>query len=97
MQVESSCRASVSCSCRLHISTNADVDDQVRPKTKEEMQLLAEVASASGRSVDDLEKVWRQPSFSIANISSSGSANKTVIPKKVTADISIRIVPDQVI
>jgi len=69
--------------------------DQVHPKTKEEMQLLSHVASLSGRSVPDLEKVWRQPSFSIANISSSGSANKTVIPKKVTANISVRIVPDQ--
>ena len=75
---------------------NQGTDEQVRPKTEEEMQLLAEVASASGRSVEDLEKVWRYPSFSIANISSSGSANKTVIPKKVTADMSIRIVPDQV-
>ncbi len=46
--------------------------------------------------MNELEKVWRQPSFSIANITSSGSANKTVIPKKVTADISMRIVPDQV-
>jgi di- and tripeptidase len=60
------------------------------------MSLLSAVADASGRPVDDLIKVWRQPSFSIANISSSGTANKTIIPRRVTADISIRIVPDQV-
>ena len=72
------------------------VDDQVRPKLPEEMALLSAVADASGRPIDDLVKVWRQPSFSIANISSSGTANKTVIPRRVTADISIRIVPDQV-
>lgn len=60
------------------------------------MALLSAVANASGRPVEDLIKVWRQPSFSIANISSSGSSNKTIIPRKVRADISLRIVPDQV-
>lgn len=39
--------------------------------------------------------MWRQPSFSIANITSTGMSNKTVIPRKVTADISMRLVPDQ--
>ena len=71
-------------------------DSQVRPRTGEEMKLLEDVASATGRSKDDLAKVWRDPSFSIANISSTGSANKTVIPRTVSADISMRIVPDQV-
>ena len=59
------------------------------------MEILSDVARASGRSADDLSKVWREPSFSIANISSSGTGNKTVIPKRVSADISLRIVPDQ--
>lgn len=72
------------------------VDDQVRPRTTEEMGLLSAVADASGRPIEDLIKVWRQPSLSIANISSSGTANKTIIPRRVTADVSIRIVPDQV-
>jgi len=40
-------------------------------------------------------RVWRQPSFSIANITTSGSANKTVIPRRVSADIAMRLVPDQ--
>lgn len=71
------------------------IDDQVRPKTEEEMDMLKEVAEASGRQLDDLVKVWREPSFSIANIVSSGAVNKTVIPRKVSADISIRLVPDQ--
>ncbi|KAK6910687.1 hypothetical protein I203_104719 [Kwoniella mangroviensis CBS 8507] len=69
--------------------------DTVRPPTEEELSLLRDVSSASGRSLEELVKVWRQPSFSIANIVSSGSGNKTVIPKKVSADISMRIVPDQ--
>lgn len=60
------------------------------------MSLLQEVSEACGRPLDELVKVWREPSFSIANIISSGAVNKTVIPRKVSADISIRIVPDQV-
>jgi acetylornithine deacetylase/succinyl-diaminopimelate desuccinylase-like protein len=72
------------------------VDDNVSPPTPDETKLLEDVAKSCGRSVDDLVKVWRQPSFSIANISSSGVSNKTVIPKKVSADISMRIVPEQV-
>ncbi|RSH81360.1 hypothetical protein EHS25_006891 [Saitozyma podzolica] len=69
--------------------------DNVSPPTPDETKLLEDVAKSCGRSVDDLVKVWRQPSFSIANISSSGVSNKTVIPKKVSADISMRIVPEQ--
>jgi hypothetical protein len=71
-------------------------DDNVSPPTPDETKLLEDVAKSCGRSVDELVKVWRQPSFSIANISSSGVSNKTVIPKKVSADISMRIVPEQV-
>ncbi|ORX38699.1 hypothetical protein BD324DRAFT_621968 [Kockovaella imperatae] len=72
-----------------------DFYDQVRSPTPEEMQHLTDVSIATGRSVEDLSRVWRDPSFSIANISSTGSSNKTVIPRRVTADISMRIVPDQ--
>lgn len=68
----------------------------MRPETDSEIALLNEVAKASDRSVAELEKVWRQPSFSIASITSSGASNKTVIPKRVSADVSMRIVPDQV-
>lgn len=59
------------------------------------MSLLSEVAKACDRPIEDLVKVWREPSFSIANISAGAAGNKTVIPRKVTADISMRIVPDQ--
>lgn len=60
------------------------------------MDLLSDVAKACGRPIEELDKIWRQPSFSIANITtSSASSNKTVIPKRVTADISMRLVPDQ--
>ncbi|AFR95888.2 di- and tripeptidase [Cryptococcus neoformans C23] len=69
--------------------------DSVRPATNEEMSLLRDVSSACGRPLDELIRVWRQPSFSIASINSSGSGNKTVIPRKVSTDISMRIVPDQ--
>ncbi|ODO02974.1 hypothetical protein I350_05817 [Cryptococcus amylolentus CBS 6273] len=69
--------------------------DSVRPETPEEMSLLRDVSAACGRPLEELIRVWRQPSFSIASINSSGSGNKTVIPRKVTADISMRIVPDQ--
>jgi len=71
-------------------------DDSVSQKTPEEMAILQQVSEACGRPVEELVKVWREPSFSIANIVSSGAVNKTVIPRKVSADISIRIVPDQV-
>lgn len=71
------------------------LDDNVRPKSPSEMSLLSEVAKACDRPVEDLVKVWREPSFSIANISAGAAGNKTVIPRKVTADISMRIVPDQ--
>lgn len=69
--------------------------DSVRPQTEGELALLEDVARASGREITDLLKVWRQPSFSIANITTSGSANKTVIPRRVNADIAMRLVPDQ--
>nr|ODO00935.1 di- and tripeptidase [Cryptococcus depauperatus CBS 7855] len=69
--------------------------DSVRPETPEEISLLRDVSNASGRPLDELIRVWRQPSFSIANINSSGSANKTVIPRKVSADVSMRLVPNQ--
>ncbi|WWC63076.1 uncharacterized protein I303_105675 [Kwoniella dejecticola CBS 10117] len=69
--------------------------DTVRAPTDEEISFLKDVSAASGRNLEELIRVWRQPSFSIANIVSSGSGNKTVIPKKVSADISMRIVPDQ--
>lgn len=75
--------------------TDQNTDDAVRPATDEEMSLLRDVSSACGRPLDELIRVWRLPSFSIASINSSGSGNKTVIPRKVSTDISMRIVPDQ--
>lgn len=67
----------------------------MRPQTPEELALLDTVAKASGRPLSDLVRVWRQPSFSIANITASGAANKTVIPRTVSADITLRLVPNQ--
>lgn len=69
--------------------------DSVAPRTEAETALLRDVASSSSRPIEDLLATWREPSLSIANIASSGSSNKTVIPSRVTADVSLRIVPDQ--
>lgn len=81
--------------CEYFLYSALMADESVRPQTKEELSLLDDVARASGRQLEDLLKVWRQPSFSIANITTSGSANKTVIPRRVNADIAMRLVPDQ--
>lgn len=67
----------------------------MRPQTDAEVELLKNVARASGRDVDELMRVWRQPTFSIANISTTSAPNKTVISRCVQADIAMRIVPDQ--
>lgn len=92
----SNCPSSVSFLLSLSWSIADDSDDNVRSQSSAEMDLLADVAKACGRPVEELDKIWRQPSFSIANITtSSASSNKTVIPKRVTADISMRLVPDQ--
>ncbi|EIW67391.1 hypothetical protein TREMEDRAFT_33704, partial [Tremella mesenterica DSM 1558] len=69
--------------------------DKIRAPSQDVTSCLADVARASGRSTEQLSKVWAQPSFSINSITSSGMGNKTVIPKRVSADISLRIVPDQ--
>ncbi|BEI87726.1 uncharacterized protein CcaverHIS019_0104440 [Cutaneotrichosporon cavernicola] len=69
--------------------------DKVRPKTEIEAELLRNVARVSGRDADELRRVWCQPTFSIANISTTSAPNKTVISRCVQADIAMRIVPDQ--
>jgi di- and tripeptidase len=63
----------------LHTVWANDKDDNVRSQSSSEMDLLAEVAKACGRPIKDLDKIWRQPSFSIANITTSSDQDLKVI------------------
>lgn len=75
----------------------------VRPVTASERELYAHIARmkqsrASGWSADALMKRWRHPSLSVHRVAvSAGSShgNATVIPARVAATISLRLVPDQ--
>ena len=44
---------------------------------------------------DSFKARWREPSFTIHRIETSGPANSTIISRKATAALSIRLVPDQ--
>jgi di- and tripeptidase len=70
--------------------------DGVMEETAEEQQVYRAVAAAAGLSEKSLESKWRQPTFSVANILTSGAANNTIIPRQVTANVSFRLVPNQV-
>lgn len=68
----------------------------MRPKGDTELELLKAAATASDTQIEDLIRKWRHPTFSIANVTSSGASNNTIIPRRVTSDVSFRLVPDQV-
>jgi acetylornithine deacetylase/succinyl-diaminopimelate desuccinylase-like protein len=86
--------------------------DGIRPVTPAEKALYADIdfdldgykrdLGVSALSSDDkstlLMKKWRMPTFSFHGIEGafSGPGGKTVIPWKVTAKVSMRLVPDQV-
>ena len=94
MQTKSRFRASVRCetgTCRADV-----IDDAVRSQDDTEQELLKAAAAASDSQIEDLVRKWRHPTFSIANVSSSGASNNTIIPRRVTSDVSFRLVPDQV-
>ena len=44
---------------------------------------------------ESLKARWREPSLTIHRINTSGPANSTIISRLATADLSIRLVPDQ--
>ena len=44
---------------------------------------------------DSFEARWRQPSLTIHRIKNSGPANTTIISRSATADLSVRLVPNQ--
>jgi acetylornithine deacetylase/succinyl-diaminopimelate desuccinylase-like protein len=78
--------------------------DSVRPVSASERASYAALAAmrssrgGAGVSVEALMARWRHPSLSVhrVNVSSgSGGGNASVIPARVTAAVSLRLVPDQ--
>ncbi|CBQ72518.1 conserved hypothetical protein [Sporisorium reilianum SRZ2] len=83
--------------------------DSVRPITETEIQAYKDIVrikqslkstagEAGGRhseTVESLMAKWRNPSLSVHNIRVSGPGNSTVIPSSVSAQVSLRLVPDQ--
>jgi di- and tripeptidase len=72
--------------------------DNVAEVTEAERDYYRAVSSITGMDTENVMRKWRQPTFSVANIQSSGPspANNTIIPKSVTANVSFRLVPNQV-
>ncbi|KAH7885115.1 hypothetical protein F5I97DRAFT_1810763 [Phlebopus sp. FC_14] len=69
--------------------------DSVRFQTEDEKRLYEHLSSVARKPSSLLASRWREPSLSVHNIAVSGPGNSTVIPGKVTAKLSLRIVPDQ--
>ena len=72
-------------------------DDKVRPLDEEEVGLFRLLESVTQLSAASLKSRWREPSLTIHSVRGSGPHNPTVIPASVTAQVSLRIVPDQVL
>lgn len=72
-----------------------DFYDRVRHQTEPEKQLYDVLSNVTQRPGSVLSSRWSEPSLTIHNIDVSGPKNSTVIPGKVTAKVSLRIVPDQ--
>ncbi|EIW59658.1 Zn-dependent exopeptidase [Trametes versicolor FP-101664 SS1] len=72
-----------------------DFYDRVRALTEDERQLYKVLSSVTQTPASLLAARWREPSLTIHNVEVSGPRNSTVIPSKVRAHISVRIVPDQ--
>ena len=70
--------------------------DDVLADTEAEQEVYREVAAAAGTSEKSLASKWRRPTFSVANIVTSAPNNNTIIPREVTANVSFRLVPNQV-
>lgn len=69
--------------------------DAVRPQDDKEAALFRLLESATQQSAASLSARWREPSLTIHCVHGSGPTNPTVIPASVTAQVSLRIVPDQ--
>ncbi|KAJ8582368.1 glutathione degradosome [Rhizopogon salebrosus TDB-379] len=68
---------------------------RVRPQTEAEKQLYDVLSKMTQKPGSVLASRWSEPSLTVHNIDVSGPGNSTVIPGKVTAKVSLRIVPDQ--
>ncbi|KAI0293587.1 Zn-dependent exopeptidase [Russula brevipes] len=71
--------------------------DKVRPLDDEESALFRLLEAVTQRSAASLSARWCEPSLTIHGVRGSGPHNPTVIPASVTAQVSLRIVPDQVL
>ncbi|KAI0685388.1 Zn-dependent exopeptidase [Cerioporus squamosus] len=69
--------------------------DSVRALTEEERQSYKVLSSVTQTAASLLAARWREPSLTVHNVEVSGPRNSTVIPSKVKAHVSVRIVPDQ--
>ncbi|KAF8908992.1 hypothetical protein CPB84DRAFT_1673831 [Gymnopilus junonius] len=69
--------------------------DRVRPQTEDEKLLYKLLSKVTSRPASLLSSRWREPSFTIHNVEISGPKNATVIPGTVSAQLSLRLVPDQ--
>jgi hypothetical protein len=72
-------------------------DDKVRTQDGEEAALFRLLEAVTQRSAASLISRWREPSLTIHSVRGSGPHNPTVIPASITAQVSLRIVPDQVL
>jgi len=69
--------------------------DQVRTLDACEQKSYAHLSSITNKPAQTLSSRWREPSLSIHSIETRGFGNPTIIPSKVSAKVSIRIVPNQ--
>ena len=77
--------------------------DAVRSTSDDEVQAYRDIvrikqsirSASEGETVQSLMAKWRNPSLSVHNIRVSGPGNSTVIPSSVSAQVSLRLVPDQ--
>ncbi|KAH9933265.1 Zn-dependent exopeptidase [Amylocystis lapponica] len=69
--------------------------ESVRPLTDDERQQYTVLSGITQTPASSLASRWREPSLTIHNVEVSGPRNSTVIPSRVKAHVSVRIVPDQ--
>ncbi|KAG9017933.1 hypothetical protein FRB90_000115 [Tulasnella sp. 427] len=70
--------------------------DNVRKPLNEEDESFKLLSEVTGRTPASFSSRWREPTLSVHSIQDSGlSGNPTIIPSRVRAKISVRIVPDQ--
>jgi len=69
--------------------------ESVRPITEDERQSYTVLSGITQTPAASLASRWREPSLTVHNVEVSGPRNSTVIPAKVKAHVSLRIVPDQ--